>query len=179
MVQAGAKARNASVSKTEAVRQALSRLGNDASPTDIQSFVKRSFHMDMSTSHVSNCKSMILREASGKNVARAKGESESAKTESISKAEAVRQALARLGYDAKPAAILKYIRKKFHLAMNSNTVSTYKATETKKASGSSAILGKPASGSGDFSLEDLRAVKELTDRFGADKLKELADFLGR
>jgi hypothetical protein len=50
-----------SISKLDAVRQALKALGKDAMPVKIQEFVKTSFDVDMSTAHVSNYKTMILR----------------------------------------------------------------------------------------------------------------------
>lgn len=54
------------VSKVNAVRQALSKLGNDATPTEIQGFVKKTHGLDMTAAHVSNCKSTILKEAAGR-----------------------------------------------------------------------------------------------------------------
>ncbi|MCE9532778.1 MAG: hypothetical protein K8T89_16905 [Planctomycetes bacterium] len=55
-----------SVSKMEAVRQAIATLGADAMPVDIQSFVKKNMGHDMSTAHVSNYKTEILRKQGAK-----------------------------------------------------------------------------------------------------------------
>src|SRR5580693_100357 len=46
----------------DAVRQAISELGKDASPIKIQEFVKSKFKMDMTTAHVSNYKTTVVRE---------------------------------------------------------------------------------------------------------------------
>jgi hypothetical protein len=54
------------ISKMEAVRRALGSLGNDAMPVNIQNYVKSNFGLDMSTAHVSNYKTDILRKQSGK-----------------------------------------------------------------------------------------------------------------
>jgi hypothetical protein len=54
------------ISKMEGVRQALAKLGNDAMPVDIQSYVKKHFGLAMTTAHVSNYKTDILRKQSGK-----------------------------------------------------------------------------------------------------------------
>ncbi len=54
------------ISKMEGVRRALAALGHDAMPVDIQSYVKSNFGLDMSTAHVSNYKTDILRKQSGK-----------------------------------------------------------------------------------------------------------------
>ena len=57
------------MSKMDAVRQAISVLGKDASPIKIQEFVKSKFKMDMTTAHVSNYKTTVLREKGKKTVA--------------------------------------------------------------------------------------------------------------
>ena len=55
----------ATISKMEAVRKALSELSKDAQPVNIQSWVKQKFGLAMSTAHVSNYKTVILRKQSG------------------------------------------------------------------------------------------------------------------
>jgi predicted flap endonuclease-1-like 5' DNA nuclease len=57
------------MSKMDAVRQAISELGKDASPIKIQEFVKSKFKMDMTTAHVSTYKTTVLREKGKKPVA--------------------------------------------------------------------------------------------------------------
>jgi hypothetical protein len=57
------------MSKMDAVRTAISELGKDASPIKIQEYVKTKFKMDMTTAHVSNYKTTVLREKGKKPVA--------------------------------------------------------------------------------------------------------------
>jgi hypothetical protein len=54
------------VNKMDCVRQALTELGNDAQPKDIQGLVKRKFGLDMNTKFISTYKGSILREAAKK-----------------------------------------------------------------------------------------------------------------
>ena len=54
------------MSKMDAVRKAISELGKDASPVTIQDFVKTQFGLEMTTAHVSNYKTTVLREMKGK-----------------------------------------------------------------------------------------------------------------
>jgi hypothetical protein len=56
----------ASLSKIEAVRKAMAKLGRDAGRADILKYVKATFGMDMTVDHVSTCKSEILRHAKKK-----------------------------------------------------------------------------------------------------------------
>jgi hypothetical protein len=60
-----------SITKMDAVRQAISELGKDASPIKIQEFVKSTFKMDMTVGHVSNYRTTVIRE-NGKKPAAAK-----------------------------------------------------------------------------------------------------------
>jgi hypothetical protein len=48
-------------SKMKAVRIALMELGDDASPTDIQNYLKKHFGLDIKSNHASSYKSSILR----------------------------------------------------------------------------------------------------------------------
>jgi hypothetical protein len=50
------------ISKMDAIRQALAKLGQDAKPLKIQDFVKQQFGIEMTTDRISNCKSEILKE---------------------------------------------------------------------------------------------------------------------
>ena len=58
--------KNGGMTKQDAVRQALSELGDDAMPTQIKGFVKERFDIEMTTDHISTAKGQILRAASGK-----------------------------------------------------------------------------------------------------------------
>ena len=59
---------NKPVSKLAAVKKALKTLGKDAMPGKIQEFVKSQYGHEMTTAHVSNYKSMILRKQKNKKV---------------------------------------------------------------------------------------------------------------
>lgn len=109
----------------------------------------------------------------------------------ITKWDAVEQALAGLGNDAMPVAIQDYVKSTFGLDMNTGLISNYKSNILKKGGARKAGAGKKngrvaattattgsAAGAG-ISVEDIRAVKELVDRMGADRLRELAQVLAK
>jgi hypothetical protein len=58
----GPQAGQQKIKKREAVRRAMARLGDDARPADIQSFIKREFNVDMSIDHIYNCRSEIRKQ---------------------------------------------------------------------------------------------------------------------
>jgi len=96
--------------------------------------------------------------------------------------EGVRRALQELGHDASPRAILKYVKKEFGIRMSLNTISNYKSTL--KSAGESAVVRQPGSTagvrtSGGFSAEEIKAVKELSDRIGGDKVRQLVGVLAK
>jgi hypothetical protein len=104
-----------------------------------------------------------------------------------SKTDVVKQALAELGSTAKPKELQRYISENFKLDLSTNLISNYKSTFKKdrgRKKGGRGKGGRPAAtaskpmASG-ISLEDIRAVKQLADRIGADKVRELASVLGR
>jgi hypothetical protein len=102
----------------------------------------------------------------------------------ISKMEAVRRALADLGSDAMPVGIQKHIKEKFGVQMDPNMISNYKSAI--KAAGKSAIIRSPAAlaktrtkAAGGITPEDVRAVKELVGKIGADQVRQLAEVLGK
>jgi hypothetical protein len=53
---------NGGITKKEAVRQALSKLGKDASRSDIQKFVQNNYGLQMTLDHISNCKGELSKE---------------------------------------------------------------------------------------------------------------------
>jgi hypothetical protein len=59
-----AKAAGKKITKKEAVRRSLKKLGNDAPTRDIQADIKKRFHLDMTTDHISTTKSQLRKEAS-------------------------------------------------------------------------------------------------------------------
>jgi hypothetical protein len=102
--------------------------------------------------------------------------------------EAVRQALAELGREAKPLTLKEHILTKFAIDMPSMLISNYKSTILKKARQKRRAGRKPRalaaevtvrteSGSA-IRLEDIRTVKRLVDRFGATRVKELVEAVG-
>jgi len=59
------KTKGGRINKFQCVRDALAELGNDATPKDIQDFLKRRFDLDMNTKFIGTYKGTILRGKSG------------------------------------------------------------------------------------------------------------------
>lgn len=108
---------------------------------------------------------------------------------SISKMEAVRQALAEHGPNIMPSQILEFVKTKFGVTMSPSMVSNYKSTLSKKMTGRSAVVRQPrgrraatasdgAASPTTISMADLTELKRLVDRLGADRIKELTRVLG-
>src|SRR5262249_34600118 len=98
----------------------------------------------------------------------------------ISKMEAVRRALGELGAEALPVAIQEFVKSNFKIEMQTGMISSYKSSLSKKATGESRTIRiARAPVARGMSLEDIRAVKELVDRLGADKVRDLAELLAR
>jgi hypothetical protein len=110
----------------------------------------------------------------------------------ISKMEAVRQAIAKLGKEAKPPEILSFVKENYGVVMSYDMASNYKGTAIKQMGGKKrgrkpgpkpavAAAVPTANGhvSGGISLEDITAVKALADRLGAEKVWQLAKVLAR
>jgi hypothetical protein len=101
----------------------------------------------------------------------------------ITKMEGVRRALTDLGKEASPKEIQDFLKSKFGIEMNPSMVSNYKSSL--KSSGKAAKRLKaetpavPLSAAGGISLDDIRAVKEVVDKLGADKVRQLAELLGK
>jgi hypothetical protein len=49
------------ITKIEAVKQALAKLGKNASRPDIQKFLKDNYRLDITLDHISNCKGELRR----------------------------------------------------------------------------------------------------------------------
>jgi hypothetical protein len=60
--------------------------------------------------------------------------------------------------------------------MSTTLISSYTTTLSKKAAGQSAVTRRPTTDSG-ITLEDIKTVKELADRIGANQVKALAEVL--
>jgi hypothetical protein len=100
------------------------------------------------------------------------------------KMEAVRRVLAESGNDTKPLDIQGQLQKNFKITMDTATISTYKGTILRQ--GARKKLGRPkrrhfgavmSSSSNSISIEDIKAVKDLAERLGAEKLRQLAEVL--
>jgi hypothetical protein len=95
--------------------------------------------------------------------------------------EAVRRALGHLGIDSKPKAIHEYVKEAYGIDMDPNMISSYKSSIKRESAGRSSSRGpRRAAGRGraaGISLEEIEAVKKLTDRMGAEKVRQLAQLL--
>jgi hypothetical protein len=115
----------------------------------------------------------------------------------------MRKTLAELGNDAQPKAIQEHLKKKFNVDMDTKLISTYKSGILRDAGKKRGSVRQPAASApatapapapaptatrakaspragtmnGGISVEDIRAVKELLGRIGAEAVKELADVL--
>ena len=98
------------------------------------------------------------------------------------KAEAIRRALAQLGKKATPTEIQEHIKHHFDVDMTTKVISVYKSKLSKrrgrpgrKAHAESAPA--PVTLTEAISLRDLRALKELKDRHGLSRLRELLELV--
>jgi hypothetical protein len=103
-----------------------------------------------------------------------------------SKMASVRQALSDLGSGAKPQALQEHLKTKLGIDMSTSHISNYKTAILKKEGkrrrrrGKRTVAAKVGGGrGGSISLADIQAVKALTDRIGAEKVKELAAVLSK
>src|SRR5262249_47642740 len=102
------------------------------------------------------------------------------------KAEAIRRALAKLGKKAMPAEIQDYIRVNFGVEMPTKVISVYKSKLTKKkgkpgrkpkeAGAISEAAPKPVTHGG-VTFKDMRLVKEISDRLGPARMRELVELV--
>lgn len=87
---------------------------------------------------------------------------------------AVRQAVDRLGLEAKPAAILADIKRRHGIKMSPQMVSNYKSHISRKMAGQSTLARSRASRQGsNLSMDDIKAVKTLVARLGVDRVRQL------
>jgi hypothetical protein len=120
----------------------------------------------------------------------------SSKGSGISKMEGVRRVLAKLGKDTKPLQIKDYLKRHYGIDMNISHISNYKSeilgkakakpVAAKKApaaapAATAAPVSRPhaAKSSAEVSLADIRTVKELVGRVGAESLRSLIDMLAK
>ncbi len=117
-------------------------------------------------------------------------------TSGMTKFDAVKEALADLGPDAKPLAIQDYVKKHFNIDISTVVVSAYKkelkvkgqlpakkpAPQTQAKPGTTLAKQAPAKAAtttakNGITLEDLQAIKGLIGRVGSDGLRTLIDLL--
>jgi hypothetical protein len=128
-------------------------------------------------------------------MARPKKQADAAKSEAgtngqggvrVNKMELVRKALKKLGGGAKPKRIQGYLQKRYGLEMSNDMVAKYKSSILKKAAGQSRVTPPPEvaprpakakAANGGVRVEDVRAVKELADKIGAEKVRAVMDVL--
>ncbi|SRR5260370_38946148 len=104
------------------------------------------------------------------------------KANGMSKMDGMRRALAELGGDAENQDIHKFLKSQLSIDMDLKMISGYK-TYLKAAGKSAAIRkpGRPAAAAvvaDGITLADVRAVKEVVNKIGADKVRSLAAVLG-
>jgi hypothetical protein len=102
-----------------------------------------------------------------------------------SKTEAVRRALATLGTNAVPTEIQVYVKAHFGIEMNTKVISVYKSKLTHQKGKKRNAGRKPKTVEGqttsapqaapqtDVSFKDLRALREMTNRLGPSRMREL------
>jgi hypothetical protein len=108
----------------------------------------------------------------------------------INKRQAVREAMEGMGMDAAPAAIQSHLREKLGLDLSTNMISSYKSqirnqaglqSKRRNRRGRPRMSLRGVSGvdlaSDDISLKDLRILKEMANRLGADRLRALFEIL--
>jgi hypothetical protein len=107
-----------------------------------------------------------------------------AKEKLTNKTEAVHRALDELGPDAKPLEIQAFVKDRFGVEISTKVVSIYKVKLAKRGRRRGRPKGKavtaapaPRAGHGEVTLADLRALRELSDRVGPRRLRELLELL--
>jgi hypothetical protein len=98
------------------------------------------------------------------------------------KAEAIRRALAKLGNKAKPAEIQEVIKTNFGVEMTTQAISVYKYKLVKKKGKpgrkpkEAGVVGEAAPKPAMYeavSFKDMRTVKEIRNRLGPARMREL------
>ena len=101
------------------------------------------------------------------------------------KAEAIRRALAKLGKKATPAEIQDFIKTNFGIEMATTVISVYKSklnkTKGKPGRKPKAVQVTAETASlppeGGVTFRDLRALKEITNRLGPARMRELVELM--
>ena len=102
------------------------------------------------------------------------------------KAEAIRRALAKLGNKAMPTEIQGFIKTNFDVEMTTQTISVYKHNLVKKKGKpgrkpkEAGAVGEPTPqrvAHGGVTFKDMRLVKEISNRLGPARMRELVALL--
>ena len=102
------------------------------------------------------------------------------------KTEAVRRALAKLGNRAMPLEIQDFIKTHFGVEMTTKVISVYKSKLVKKKGkpgrkpkvvGEVAEAAPKPAAHGGVTFKDLRTVKEISDRLGPTRMRELVELM--
>ena len=92
---AAPKKSNGGITKIDAVKRALSKLGKNASRPDIQKFLKDNYRLDITLDHISNCKGELRKK---------KGAAKSAVSQQPAKAAVSQQPAAQKQEPKQPAS---------------------------------------------------------------------------
>jgi hypothetical protein len=111
------------------------------------------------------------------------------KKETISKLEAMRQAVGKLGQDAPLVDLLKFIKQTYGITLDRALAYNYKSLASSKPAKAKRRGRKPGSKpaasaatggkAGGITLADIQEVKALADRLGAEKVSQLAAVLAK
>jgi hypothetical protein len=111
------------------------------------------------------------------------------------KTEAVRRALDELGWDAKPLEIKEHVKKYYDVDITTKVISVYKGKLAKEGrrrgkrgrkpraeapalpAPVAASAPRPGGRDAPIDVRDLRALKDLHDRIGSGRLRELVELL--
>jgi hypothetical protein len=185
----------ATITKKEAVKRTLAKLGENAMPTAIQADLKEQFGIEITTDYAGKLKAEIV------------GNGGAAKTPSveaapvlvpaaITKKEAVKRSLAKLGKTAMPKAMQADIKQRFGLDMTLAHLSTTKSDLLREGGKkkkqpvvtepvATSPQGQPAvpqSKNGKapaLKIDDILTLQGLVRRIGAENLRRLIDVLSK
>ena len=189
------------ITKTEAVRRALTELGNNAMPVAIAGWVKDKLGIEMTPGHVSTTKGQLLRDA-GKETAPipAVPAALDPQPPRLTKNEAVRLAVVELGKEANRVQVQGFVKDRFGIDMGLDHVSTAKALALRTLAEKKPATKKPASvepkavskpkeqpspaktattNGKHIHLADIQALKGLVERVGSEALRTLVDLLAK
>jgi hypothetical protein len=147
------------MSKMDAVREAVAKLGADARPIQIRDYAKQHLGIEMSADHASACKGKIIRQTPSKPAAKAAPQP----------LPAVAGASTVSATPPAPAAATPAVR-----TSPAKRKRKRRTRAVAKASAKIADNGRTKAESG-IALNDILAVKDLVGRVGAGHLKSLID----